>query len=151
MLGYTWGALCIVVVLATFFGLGFWPKALANATGIKVSPIYTGGEVARVIDHGVYRTVVHEPVFDGLFTKRSEGFVQIDWVPTEGNPLPEVIEEELDVDGNQTADLRIRIHPADGDCRLMPIAGWVLETEKMIAADQERIVRIRLRNPGQRQ
>ena len=148
MLGYSWAVLCLVVVLATFIGLGVWPKALASATGIRVSPWYSGGEIAHVIDHGLHQTLVRKPVFDGLFAQRSEGFVQVDWVPKESESLPAVIDEELDVDGDGTMDLKIRLDVTSGSTRLTPLQGWVLEADKLIVADKERILRIRLRNPG---
>ena len=64
--GYTWAALTIPLVLATFVGLNFWAKSLVNATGLKISPWFTGGEVQKTVDHGCYRTSIHRPVFDGL-------------------------------------------------------------------------------------
>jgi hypothetical protein len=146
ILGYTWAALCLIVVLATFIGLGVWPKALAQATGVKVSPWYSGGEVAGSMDHGSYQTLVRQPVFDGLFAQRAEGFVQVDWSPKEHQALPDFIDEELDVDGNGTMDLRIRVNTISGATQLTPMQAWVLGAEKLAFADNERILRIRLRN-----
>jgi hypothetical protein len=144
--GYSWAALCMVIVLATFFGMGVWPRVLANTTGVRVSPWYSGGDVAFQVDHGAYSTLLRKPVFDGLFAPRREGFVQIDWIPKGNGSLPASIEEALDVDGDGTLDLNIRIDSTSGSTRLTPLREWVLDAEKPIVAGKERIVRIRIRN-----
>jgi hypothetical protein len=147
ILGYSWAALCAILVLATFVGMGVWAQALARATGIKVSPWFSGGEVARTIDHASYQTLVREPVFEGLFAERAEGFVQLEWQPKAHQTLPSLIEEELDVDGNGRADLKIQIDTTSNSTQLTPLRSWVLAADKLIVAEGERILRIRLRNP----
>ena len=59
---------------------------LASATGITVSPRFSGGEVIRSVDHGTYKTVIHRPVFDGLIGERRDGFIQIEWHPVTALP-----------------------------------------------------------------
>jgi hypothetical protein len=146
-LGYSWAVLCLVAILATFLGLGFWERTLARETGIHVSPRFTGGEVRHTIDHGLYRTVLHRLVFDGLVSDRSEGFVQIDWMPRENQPLPTVIMEDLDIDGDASVDLTVRVDTIAGTAQLMRKEAWVLDPETLISAGSERILRVRLRNP----
>ena len=48
--GYTWAVLTIPLVLATFVGMNFWAKSLVNATGLKISPWFTGGEASTAPD-----------------------------------------------------------------------------------------------------
>jgi hypothetical protein len=146
-LGYTWAVLCLVLVLATFIGLGFWEHMLTKETGIRVSPRFSGGEVRQTIDHGFYRTVLHRLVFDGLVGERAEGFVQIDWVPQEKRSLPTTLEEDFDIDGDASTDITVRLDTAAGRAQLLRKAAWVLGPEPLIAADSERILRVRLRNP----
>jgi len=146
-LGFTWAALCIVIVLGTFIGMPFWSKGLADVTGIKVSPWYVGGEVSRTIDHEGYQTLLRRPVFEGLVGERAEGFVQIDWVPKEGRVLPAVIDEELDLNGDGSPDMALRLDTAGNSARIAGQTPWILGIEKVIVADQERILRVRLRNP----
>ena len=83
-LGYTIAVLCIFIALATFVGNRALRQILIEKTGLTVSPRLTGGETAQVINHDEYRTVIHQPVFQGLIWERDEGFVQIDWW---GQPL----------------------------------------------------------------
>jgi hypothetical protein len=144
--GITWAALCLVIVLATFVGLGFWAKTLATETGIHVSPRFTGGEIRTAIDHGAYRTLLHRPVFDGLVGERRDGFVQIDWVPREKNALPPALEEAFDIDGDGSADCSVRLE--GGKAVLLGHAPWVLDPEPVVEVDSERILRLRLRNPS---
>ena len=146
-LGYTWAALCLVMVLATFIGMNFWANTLAQGTGIQVSPHYTGGEVRRSVDHGQYLTLLRRPVFDGLLGETSEGFVQIDWVPKDQQSLPTLIEEEFDIDGDGTGEFSIRLDTVAARADLIKKKPWVLSTDSVIAVDKEQILRVRLRNP----
>jgi len=59
--GYAWACACLVVVLVMFTGSDYLSDKLASATGITVSPRYSGGEVIRSIDHGTYKTILHRP------------------------------------------------------------------------------------------
>jgi hypothetical protein len=144
--GYIWAVFCLVIVLATFVGLGFWSKTLATETGIHVSPRFTGGEVRTTIDHGAYRTLLHRPVFDGLMGERRDGFVQIDWVPQQKNSLPPALEEAFDIDGNGSEDCIVRLE--GGKAVLLSHAPWVLDCEPVVDVDSEQILRLRLRNPN---
>jgi hypothetical protein len=146
-IGLAWALLCLVVVLATFVGLNFWDQALVQATGIHVSPRFSGGEIRQTIEHGSHRTLLHRLVFDGLIADRAAGFVQIDWVPQEGRTLPSVLEEEFDVDGDGTVDIRVRLDTSAGKAELLQRTSWVLGLDPLIAADSERILRVQLRKP----
>jgi len=148
ILGYAWAALCLVIVLATFIGLNFWSRSLADGTGIQVSPRYTGGQIQHSTDHGSYQTRLHRPVFDGLLGERSQGFVQIDWVPVENQSLPALIEEEFDIDGDGTSEFRIRLDTVAAKAELQINKPWVLSADNIIQADNEQILRVRLRNPN---
>ena len=145
-LGYTWAVLCLIAVLATFIGLNFWSNSLAG-TGIQVSPRYTGGEVRRSVDHGQYLTLLRRPVFDGLLGERSEGFVQIDWVPKDQQTLPALIEEDFDIDGDGTGDFGVRLDTVAARTDLIKKQPWVLNADNVISVDKEQILRVRLRNP----
>jgi hypothetical protein len=146
-LGYTWAALCIVIVLATFVGFGFWERTLAEGTGIHVSPRFSGGEVRQVTEHNTYQTRLHRLVFDGLVSERAAGFVQIDWVPREKQSLPATVEGEFDIDGDGSIEIRVRVDMVAGKAELLRRAPWVLGADPLITADSERILRIQLRNP----
>ena len=127
ILGYTWAVFCIFIVLATFFKMTYFGPALASITGVKVSPWYSGGEVKTSIDHDGYRTLIHRPVFDGLFSDRKEGFIQIKWEPI--RTLPPIIAEEVDYDGDGKADFLVRLDTARGVATLVPYNGSVISVE----------------------
>ena len=129
-----------------FIGMGAWAPTLARATGMKVSPWFSGGEIARTMEHESHLTRVREPVFQGLFGRRAEGFVQVEWQTKEHQALPVIIDEELDVDGDGMPDLRIRVDTAANSTQLTPLQSWVIGADKPIVVEGERILRIRLRN-----
>ena len=145
--GYTWAILCFIIVLATFLGLNYWERTLAQDTGIHISPHFSGGEVRQTIDHGSYKTILHRIVFDGLRRERSEGFVQIDWVPNDKQALPSSLEKNFDIDGDGSIEIGVYLDTAAQKAELRRRATWVLGLEPLIAADSERILRVRLRNP----
>jgi hypothetical protein len=145
--GYAWAAICLIAVLATFVGLNFWAQTLAKETGIQISPHFSGGEVRQTIDHGSYKTLLHRLVFDGLVSERSKGFVQIDWVPQEKQKLPALIDEEFDIDGDGSSDVAIHVDTNQGTAKMIRQAAYVMGLEPVIAAGQERILRVQLRNP----
>ena len=78
--GYTIAFLGIPIVLATLMGMDGWMQAIAGS-GLVVSPLYSGGEVAQTIQHTGYHTSVHDPVFAALIGESNEGFVQVTWQP----------------------------------------------------------------------
>lgn len=104
-LGYTYAFICIPIILVGFIGMDFWGKAMVSATGVTINPRITGGKVINTISHNEYNTLIHRAVFDGLFSERKDGFVQIDWTPL--NSLPENIQEEIDYDGDGENDFKI--------------------------------------------
>lgn len=146
ILGYTWAVLCALLIPIMFFGFGFWPQALVESSGINVSPWFSGGEVRQTIAHQGYRTLVRRPVFDGILGERGEGFIQIDFTPEENKAFPPIITEEIDVDGDGTADFRIRTETSSGKTDLTSMKPWVKGMEQSLRADKDVIVRIGLIN-----
>jgi hypothetical protein len=115
-LGHIWALLAFFIALVTFVGFDTLPRVLVAATGITVSPRFTGGEIVRTVDHGVYKTYIHRPVFDGLIGERQEGFVQLNWEPFAG--LPPVIQEKIDYDGDHREDFLVTLDTRTGDASL---------------------------------
>lgn len=113
ILGYTAAVLAMFVVLATFIGNRYFSHKLVFATGITVSPWYTGGEIVKVVEHDAYTTLIHRPVFDGLIGERKEGFIQINWEFRTG--FPTEIKEAVDYDGDNRADFLVNLNTATGD------------------------------------
>jgi len=143
-LAYSWAFLAAPLVLATFMGMNFFADKLVAGTGLHIHPLYTGGAVARTIDHGSYQTLVHQPVFDGLLGLRKRGFVQIQWQPRDAN-LPRSLEEQIDFDADGSNDFRIRLDTVTQETRLDPLDGRVLSVDEVITVPDGRIVRVGLR------
>ncbi len=141
--GYVWAVACMAAVLAMFMGNDYFSGRLASATGITVSPRYSGGEVIRSIDHGTYKTMIHRPVFDGLFGERRDGFIQIDWQAV--TVLPPMIEEVVDFTGDGKGDFSFRLDTAAGRGALTPFNPSVVAMERLVKVGKGWIVRIELR------
>ncbi|MGO9242523.1 MAG: hypothetical protein ACLQBJ_17105 [Bryobacteraceae bacterium] len=84
-----------------------WPSAYkglgAAMSTLRIDPIYTGGEPARVIDRGGYQIVVYKPVPKRAFLSESGAFVQIVWKPAAA--LPPHVSDPIDIDGDGRPDL----------------------------------------------
>jgi hypothetical protein len=145
-LGYTAAVLSPLIVLVSFLGLDYLAEPFITATGLTVSANFTGGEVVQTVDHGAYQAAVHRPVFDALIGERKEGFVQIDWAPLDA--LPALVEEEIDVDGDGKADMRLQVDPAGEETTLTAYAPWVLEMEGTYRLPEMVAVRVTLHNPN---
>lgn len=144
ILGYIAASLSIPIILATFMAMPFWSELLVSATGVTISPWFTGGEVARTVDHDTYRTDIHRPIFDALIGERKEGFVQVDWTPLQA--LPARIDEEIDVDGDGQADFRVEWDTGSDQATLTSYASWVLGLEGIYRLEDSLAVRVTLRN-----
>jgi hypothetical protein len=115
-IGYAWGACAILFVLACFIGSDYFSHRLAAATGVKISPWFSGGEVVATIEHGTYRALVHRPVFDGLFSERRDGFIQVRWEARQ--TLPATVKEAVDYDGDGRTDFSITLDTTNGAASL---------------------------------
>lgn len=145
ILGHTWAILALPIILATFMGLDFWAKSLAKVTDVKISPWFSGGEIIRTLVHENYMTMLHRPVFDGLFGERKVGFIQINWVPL-SEDLPPVINEEIDIEGDGKSDFRIQLNTLTNSVSFMDHSDRIIGIEAVYNLDRERAVRFRLRN-----
>jgi hypothetical protein len=145
ILAYGVAGLGIPIILVTFMGMPFWMNLLVANTGLKVSPWYTGAEVVRSVDHGQYRTLIHRPVFDALIGERSNGFVQVDWKPI--NSVPEEIAEEIDLDGNGSADFQVVLNSRSGRALLIPYSSQVTGLEGTYKLKDSWAIRVQLKNP----
>jgi hypothetical protein len=146
ILGYSWAALALPLVLATFIGMNAWAHGLVSLTGVKVSPWFTGGEVARTLAEPDYQVLIREPVFQALIGEREEGFVQIDWVPT-GEALPEHIRSEIDVWPDGTPEFTVDLDTLTNEVRLEKHSPLVLGAQRVLNLGKSRAVRVGLRNP----
>jgi hypothetical protein len=145
LLATGWAVLATPLILATFIGNGAFAAWLARSTGAVVSPWYTGGEVARQIEHPGYRTLVRRPVFDALVGQRPVGFVQVEWIPAQDTSLPESLREAIDYDDDGVADFTVDLVTRANTATLTPHCSRVLALQRVYRLDREKVVRVRLR------
>ena len=102
ILGYAVAVLTIAVaVVGPLFWLGVFSRAAAK-TSLRIDPVYTGGEPARIIARDGYQIVVYKPVLKRTPLSTTASFVQIVWKPV--SALPAAISEPIDLDGDGRPD-----------------------------------------------
>lgn len=134
ILGITAAVLTVgVAAVSPFIWSGALNRTSAALNKLRIDPIYTGGEPARVIARNGYQIVVYKPVPKRAPLAESGAFVQLVWKPAAA--LPPHISEEVDIDGNGRPDLvasfdvprdprtelRLNVKPLNG--RLRPLNG----------------------------
>jgi hypothetical protein len=111
--GLAWGAAGLtplVAVLVPFVLMGGFTRAVAHA-GLRIDPVYVGGDVVRTLTRPGYRIEIGAPVRPHLF-ERARPFVQVVFTPA--SALPRAVHEDLDLDGDGRADVRVAFAvPAD--------------------------------------
>ncbi len=138
-------ALGLPIVLAIFFGMSDFAKLFVSATGLVVSPWFSGGEVVATVDHDGYETRIHQTVFQALIGERKEGFVQVDWAPIDA--LPGTIDEEIDYDNDGNADFRIELDTEARQAQITPYSQQVMFLEGVYQVREEALaIRARLKN-----
>lgn len=137
--GYAWAAAAFAAALAALASYERLGRGLA-ATGLKISPVFSGGEIVRTLDRKGYSVFLHRPVFDSLLHEKKDGFVQVDWGPADA--LPARITERLDLYGDGRTDSVLELDTAvptvllrTGDCRVGP-------AEKPLVVERARTVRL---------
>ena len=141
--GYALALLSLVGFMVVILGLGGWMNLLVSATGLTVSPWFSGGQVVRTVEHGAYRTEIHRPVFDALIGERSEGFVQVSWRPD--GAVPERLDEEVDYNGDGKADFRVQVGTSPREAALTPYAPGVVSVSGPYHLTGAWAVRVELR------
>jgi len=102
ILGYGAAVLTIVVAVAgPLFWFGIFSRAAAK-TPLRIDPMYTGGEPARIIAGDGYQIAVYKPVLKRGPLSQTASFVQIVWKPA--SALPPAISDPVDLDGDGRPD-----------------------------------------------
>jgi hypothetical protein len=106
VLGHSWAAAGILAAILTPFLLMQLFTSGVAATGVRVDPMYTGGEEVRTIERGPYRIAVSRVAAPIGPLQRGEPYVQLAWSPAEA--LPQFVSDEVDIDGDGKPDLVAR-------------------------------------------
>jgi hypothetical protein len=126
--------------------MGRWERGLVAVTGLRVSPWFTGGEVAATVNHGPYETRVHEPVFQALIGEREEGFVQVTVTPSDS--LPPVVREDVDFDRDGKPDFTMTLDTAAATAEVEALDDRVGTVRGVVRLDDGIAVRVNLRKIG---
>jgi len=103
VLAYTAAGLTIVAAMLTpFLLMDLFTRGVA-ALGVRIDPVYSGGEAAYTVTRPGYRIVVNHPVVPKALLPEVPAFVQIAWEPVAA--LPARISDEVDVDNDGRPDL----------------------------------------------
>jgi len=144
--GYSISFLAIPLVMAVFIGLGSWSALLINGTGVKISPWFSGGDVARIVDHGAYVTRIYHPVFSGILGQRRVGFVQVDW--SKKASVPAQIDERVGFSMDGTPGFRIQWNTLTDAITLTSVNPAVIGLRSHDTLSDRLVVRVDLRNPS---
>lgn len=103
--GYTGAALTLLVaLLAPFVLMGGIAHAVAHV-GLRIKPLYTGGQAVRTVGRAGYTMTVYAPVRP-RWLERGQPFVQVVFAPVQA--LPAQVSEAIDLDGDNRPDVQVR-------------------------------------------
>lgn len=146
ILGHSGAILTVVVAVVSPFLLYPWFEQAIGKSGLRVNPEFSGGEIARQIEHGTYRLAVYSPVRRSSPLQRVGPFIQMTWTPVSG--LPANVSDDVDLDGDGAADVRVAFSPDASVVDVTPLNGryramrsrGVTSFSSMIARVDHRIV-----------
>ena len=106
VLGYTGAILTLLAAILTPFVLLGWFQQTIGSAGLRIHPMYSGGEVVHVIRREGYSIRVNQPVPREKATERFEPFVQLAWTPAKN--LPAHVADEVDLDADGQTDVLVQ-------------------------------------------
>jgi hypothetical protein len=107
ILGLGWLAVVMYFGISMFMGNEAWVGKIFIDQNIETNKKFTGGDPLKEVENQDYTTVIHEPVYTGIFTHSKEPFIQVDWLSH--SELPPLIEETLDITGDDIPDISVKI------------------------------------------
>ncbi len=143
ILGFLWAAAVVILIPAGFMASDGLAKKLVYASDMKITPMYTGGEVAKTIENKDYTTIIHKPVFACLVGESRKGFIQVVW-RTKG-ALPAVLEEKFDIDGDEKTDFTLKFNTAAKSASFDPQNGAATKIIKIYSLKSGFAVRVGLK------
>jgi hypothetical protein len=126
--GIVWAFAGLVLIIILFPALNGFAGGLSKMPFMKINDRYSGGEVAFSRSEALCTLDVRKPVFNGLFSERKTGFVQVDWKGS----VPERINDTIDYNGDGKKDFCIFINTKDAKTDLVSldskVRGLVIST-----------------------
>jgi hypothetical protein len=119
VLGYSGAILTVLLAAVTpFVLLGGFQSAIGSL-GLKIHPTFSGGELSHTLVRSGYKIVVYKRVGRTTPLQRVEPFIQAQWTPV--SALPPSVSDEVDLDGDGRADVRVAFAPAKLAVDVMPL------------------------------
>ncbi len=109
--GHTGAILTVVIAAIGPFLLFGWFERAIGGLGLKIHPEYSGGELSHTITRPGYRILILKRVGKTTPWQRVEPFIQAQWTPV--SSLPPSVSDDVDLDGDGKADVRVSFKPAD--------------------------------------
>jgi hypothetical protein len=107
ILGNSGAVVTLALAAAAPLVLFGWFQRAIGAAGLHIDAVYSGGEVARVIEHEGDRVAVNRPVTRRSPLQRVGSFVQVTWTPV--SRVPARVSEQVDLDGDGTPDVLLSL------------------------------------------
>jgi hypothetical protein len=141
---YTWAIICMILIPATFMGNAGFSALVAKLPFMKINPVYSGGSIDRSYEKQNLKITVNKPVFESIFGKSKDGFVQIRFSPQ--NSLPSIINDTIDFNHDGSTDFRLIIDTKSGKTFLKALNSNVLGLNVSSKVKNDWIVRVNVLN-----
>lgn len=143
---YIWAIICFLILPVCFIKNDIFASEMAKLPFIKLHPIYSGGQEAKVITDPALTTTIYRPVFDGFIGERKNGFVQVRFTsPTD--TLPAIIQKDIDYNLDNAVDFKVEINTTTGDTRLVPVNNLVKNLNISSRVKKAWVIRVNIINP----
>ena len=143
---YIWAIICMLILPVCFIKNDTFAAEMAKLPFIKLHPVYSGGDEAKVITEPALTTTIFKPVFDGFIGKRKNGFVQVKFT-SPSDTLPRIIQKDIDYNLDNAVDFKVEINTATGDTKLTPVNNLVESLNISSPVKKAWIIRVNVINP----
>jgi hypothetical protein len=145
-LGYSWAIIAVPLAFVLSISIINIINNSAVIKNITTSSRITGGETDRIIKMDGYDIAIHKPVFEGVFSERKNGFIQVDFISIDN--LPEIINAYIDYNNDLKNDFYLILNTKTNKIMLKALTDNVgkLTHENVIAFDKKRVIRVKIKN-----
>lgn len=139
---YLWAVACLLLIPVTFVKNDAFAEQLAKLPFMKVHPVYNGGEFNREYSKDDIDIAVNKPVGTTLFNNPHKRVVQIMF--SASGRLPEMIDQTIDYNFDNTPDFKVRINTQNGQTDLMPLDHYVKSLRASSAVKETWVIRVNI-------
>jgi len=119
ILGHSGAILTVALAAISPFVLMGWFEKAVGDMGLRIHPAYSGGQISHTIARSGYRIVVYKKVGRTTPWQRVSPFIQAQWTPVSG--LPAAVSDDVDLDGDGRADVRVSFTTAGLNMDVQPL------------------------------